>query len=126
MDETDGGRFRIDNVDGTAIGDVNAERDAALICDESVATGEFLVRCWRLIDNRDFVAVDLLGGKQRPFGQTDLAANFAMRSVETAQDLCLVVRDINARDAAGESVNAIRQRTERVETFEWERQGQTD
>ena len=109
MDEADGGRYWIDNVNRAAIGHVNAERDAALIGDETVAAGEFFVRRWRKIDNRNFVAVDLFGGKQRPIAHSDFAADLEMRGVETAQGFGFVVRDIDAGNASGENVTAIRQ-----------------
>src|SRR5437016_13914183 len=37
MHQTDGRGFRIDDVKSAAVGDVNAERDAALIRDDSIA-----------------------------------------------------------------------------------------
>ena len=44
MDETDGRRFWIDNINRATIGDMNAEQNFALVCDDSVATGELLAR----------------------------------------------------------------------------------
>ena len=43
MDETDGRRVWIDNVDRAAISDVNAERDFSLIRDDAVAPRELFV-----------------------------------------------------------------------------------
>ncbi len=60
MNETDRGRLWIDNVNRAAIGYVNAKRDAAPIRDETVAAGEILVAVNVGIDNRDFIAVNLL------------------------------------------------------------------
>src|SRR6476646_10380726 len=73
-------RFWIYDVNCAAVSDVNAERDAALIGDDSIARGEFAA--WRgrrsaasavgaerrpyLIDNCNFISVDLFGGEQRP------------------------------------------------------------
>ena len=95
MDETNRGRGWIDNINGAAIGDVNAERDSALIGNETVATGEFFVGRRRKIDppspsfgaagNRDSVAVNLFGGEQRPIRNSDFATNFKMRGIKTAQ-----------------------------------------
>ena len=43
MHETDSRRFWIDNVNGATVGDVNAQRGPALIGDDAVAAGKFLV-----------------------------------------------------------------------------------
>src|SRR6266481_6132086 len=40
MHQTDGRCFRIDDVKSAAVGDVNAERDAALIRDDAIAARE--------------------------------------------------------------------------------------
>jgi hypothetical protein len=109
MDEADGGRDRIDNVNGAAIGHVNAEGDAALIGDETVATRQVPVGFERLVDNFNLVAVNLVGREQRPAAHTNRFTNFMMNRIESAQDLGFVVRDIDAGDASGKSVPAIRQ-----------------
>ena len=116
MDQTNGGRGWIDNVNGTAIGDVNAERDSALIGNETVATGEFFVGRRHEIDpsslsfgvagNRNFVPVDLFGGEQGPVCHSDFAANFKMRGIETAQRFGFVVRDVDAGNASRKDVTA--------------------
>src|SRR6266850_8127216 len=114
MDQTNGGRDWIDDVNGAAIGHVNAERDSALIGNETVAIGEFFVGRRRKIDppspsfdaadNRDFGAMDLFGGKQRPIRNSDFAANFKMRGIETAQRFGFVVRDVDAGNASRKNV----------------------
>src|ERR1700730_17856277 len=59
MDETDGRRFWINNVNRATIGDVNPERDFSLIRDDAVTAREFFVaRRWN-IDNRNFITVNL-------------------------------------------------------------------
>ena len=84
MDQTDGRRFWIDNVNRAAVGNVNAQHDAALIGNKSVAAGEFTAhRAVAItIDNRNLVSVNLLGGEQRPITHADCVANFAMRGIE--------------------------------------------
>ena len=96
MNEPNRGRLWIDNVDSAAVGDINAERDPALICNKPVATGEFLVRrdaaLWHpvgaarrpyLIDNCNLVSVNLLGGEQRPIAHADCATNFTMSRLKS-------------------------------------------
>ena len=109
MDQTNRRRGWIDNVNGTAIGHVNSERDFSLIGDETVATGEIFLGRWCKIDNRNFVAVDLFGGEQWPVNNSDFAANFKMRGIETAQRFGFVVRDVDAGNASRKDVNARRQ-----------------
>src|SRR5438034_3693080 len=81
MHQTDSGRFRIDNVNSAAVGDVNAERDAALIRDDSVAAREFAAHrtAATALEDRDFVSVNLFRGEQWPVAYADCVANFAMR-----------------------------------------------
>jgi len=58
-------RFWIYDVNCATVSDVNAERDAALIGDNAVATGKFAAHraAATAIDHRDFVSVDLFGGE---------------------------------------------------------------
>ena len=81
MHQTDGRCFRIDDVKSAAVGDINAERDAALIRDDAIAAGEFAAHraAATAIDNRDFVSVNLLRGEQWPVAYANCVANFAMR-----------------------------------------------
>ena len=60
MNEPDRGRLWIDNVNSAAVGNVNAQRDAALICNETVAPGEMFVGLDRCIDNCNLIPVNLL------------------------------------------------------------------
>ena len=63
MNETHRRRFWIDNINGAAVGDVNSERDFSLVCNQPVATCEFLIAIeWR-IDDCDLVGVKLLSGE---------------------------------------------------------------
>ena len=83
MDETDGWRIWIDNVNSAAVSDMNAERDTRLICNEAVAAGEMLILVNRSIDNCDLVAMNLFGGKQRPIADSNRVSNFPMHCVES-------------------------------------------
>src|SRR5439155_23620384 len=83
MDEANHWRFWIDNVNRAVIGHVNAERDPFLIRDEPVATGKFFIASNGLLDNRDFFAVNLLGGKQRPISHSDFVSRFAVNDIKS-------------------------------------------
>src|SRR5262249_7573536 len=78
-------RFWIHNINGATVGDIDAERDTALIRDKPVAVGDFAAHraAATAIDNGDVVSVDLLSGEQRPITNTDCVANFPMRGVES-------------------------------------------
>ncbi len=116
MRQTDSRRFWIDNVNGAAIGDVNAERDAPLIGDDAVAAGEFCAgRVGALrrpdaaarrpyLNNCDFVPVNLFGGKERPIADADCVANFVMRGVEPLQHFRFIMRNLDAGNSLGENV----------------------
>jgi len=93
MDEADGRRCRIDDVNRATVGNVNAESDTAFVRDNAVARGEFAARraAATAVDRGDFVSVNLFRGKQRPLADTDCVANFSMGSVEPLQDLGLVM-----------------------------------
>lgn len=66
MDEADGQRFWIDNINRATIGYMNAEQSVFLVCDDSVATGKLFARFNWPIDNRNFVSVNLLRGQEWP------------------------------------------------------------
>src|SRR5438445_5784968 len=95
MDEANRRHFWIDNVNRAAIGHVNAERDPFLIRDQSVTPGEFFIASDGLIDRRNFVAVNLLGGKQRPISHSDLASQLAMSGVEPLECFGFIMRNID-------------------------------
>jgi len=82
MHQTDSRRFGIDNVNRATIGHVNAERDTESIRNDAVATGEFFVTFHWCIPNRDFVPVNLFGGKQRPIAESSGIANALMSFVK--------------------------------------------
>src|SRR5262249_48286360 len=85
--------FWIYDVNRATIGDVNSERDAALLGDNAVAAGEFATRrtAATVIYNGYFVSMNLFRGEQGPIADPDCAANFSMRGVEPLQDFGLVV-----------------------------------
>ena len=83
--------FWIDNVNRTAIGNVNTKCDLFLIRDDPIATGKFFIACGGLIDDCDFVAVNLLCGEQRPIADSNLAADLTMNSIEALQCLRFIV-----------------------------------
>src|SRR5207244_8320745 len=91
MDEANRRHSWIDNVDRAAIGNVNPKRDATLTRNQTIATGEFLVARHMTIDNRDFVAMNLLRGKQWPISNSNLPSSLAMNRIEPLQCFGLVV-----------------------------------
>src|SRR6266705_5493758 len=106
MDKTDGRRFWIDNVNRATIGDMNAEQNFSLVGDNAVATVELFARFNWSVDNRNFVAVNLFRGKQRPTFHTNFASNVSMRSFESSQYPGFIVRNIDAGDPPDKSVPA--------------------
>jgi len=74
--------FRIDNVNRTAVGNMDTERNALLVCNDGVAPDKFFVRFKRTVENRDPVCVNLFNGNERPICESDLVPNLLMRSVK--------------------------------------------
>ena len=62
MHESDCRRFWIDDVNRAAVRNVNAEANAALICNDTIAAGKTFPRFNRSIHDRDLVAMNLLRG----------------------------------------------------------------
>jgi hypothetical protein len=108
MDEPNRRCFWIDKVDRAAIGNMNTERDLFLIRDDPIATGEFFVARDRLIDDRDFISVDLLGGEQRPIRHSNFSTRLAMNSIKPLQRFGFVMGNIDARDSLNQRVTAKR------------------
>ena len=104
MHQADRGRLWIDNVNGTAISDVNAERDPFLIRDNSITVRKLLVAIDGAIDYRYLVAVNLLCSKQRPISNPNLAAILAMDGLQSFERFGLVVRNINPGNSLDECV----------------------
>jgi hypothetical protein len=82
MRQTNRWSLWIDNVNCAAIGDVDTEHNASLVRDDSIATDKFFVRLNCVIDNRDFVRVNLLDGYERPIRETDLVSKPSMFNVQ--------------------------------------------
>src|SRR4029450_12894068 len=73
--------FWIYDVNCATIGDVNAEREVALICDNAIAAAEGSGH-YSTFDNGDFVSVNLFRGEQRPIAKAGCLANFLMCGVQ--------------------------------------------
>jgi hypothetical protein len=105
MHKTDGGCFWIYYVNGATVSHVNSERDAALIGDDTIAAGEFAAHraAATVIDDCDFISVDLFGSEQRPtpissragnligFAKAGCVANFPMCGIEPLQHFGFIV-----------------------------------
>ena len=117
MHQADRTAHVIDKINGAAIGNVNAETNAALICDQPIATFEAFALRHRAIDNRDAISVDLLRANERRRTESMLRPDFAMNTVQTRESLRLLVRHLETSDTQGETVNDIGQRTQRREMF---------
>ena len=89
MHKANGKHFCIDDENCARVGDVDAERDTALIRDDAIAAGEFTAH--RATHDCDLIPVDLLSGEQRPFAHADCVANSSMGGVESLQDLGFVM-----------------------------------
>lgn len=77
-------RFWIYDVDCATVGDINPERDVALIGDNAVGRGEFAAHraAATAVDHGDFVSVDLFRREQRHIAKAGCVANFPMRGIE--------------------------------------------
>ena len=82
MRQTDCRCFWIDNVNRTAVGNMDTERNASLVCNDGVAPDKFFVRFKRTVENRDPVCVNLFNGNERPICESNLVPNLLMRSVK--------------------------------------------
>lgn len=107
----------IDNENGATIGDINSKANAALICDQAVATVEALVPCGRLIDNTDARAVHLLRGHERRVTEPVFSSDFPMNAVQARERLHFVVRHFDAGNTLDETVNDVGQHAERRKMF---------
>ena len=117
VDEANGAANRIDEINRAAIGDVNAETNATLICNQPVAVLETFVSANRRADKGDIFSMDLLRGKERQIGEPVFAADFPMHSVQPRESLRLVVRHLDPRDAQRKPVNDLGERVQRRELF---------
>jgi hypothetical protein len=104
MHHPNGRRDWIDKINGAAIGHVDPESEAALICNQPIASGMFLVHGHRPIDNFDLIAVDLFSREQRPIAHAQRDPYLPVDSVKTLERLSFVVSDIDAGDALNKGV----------------------
>ena len=100
---------------GAAISDINAEANAALICDQAITTVETFVLCGRLIDNPDALSVYLLRGHERRAAESMFPSNFPMNAVQPRERFHFIVRHLELGDTQCETVNDVVQRVERRE-----------
>ena len=118
MNETDGRRFSIDNINRATIGDMNAEQNFPPVGDDSIATGELSARFKRSIDNRNFVSVNLFRGQQGPTFHPKFASNVSMRGFESSQCFGFIMRNIDSGNPPDESVPANAARFKRCKLFD--------
>jgi len=132
MDKANRRGFWIYDVNGATISDINAERDAALVGDDTIASGKFAT--WLgprsaasavsaecrpyLIDNCYFVSMNLFRGEERPIVKAGGIANFLMCSTEPLEYFCFIVRYVDSRNSLRENVATDCDRAQRRELFE--------
>ena len=107
---------RIDQISRAAIGDVNAKANAALICDQPIATLEVFVS-HRVCDDSDVISMHLLRRDERRGGDAALGSDLAMHAIQPRECFRFVVRHFNPRHAQGETMHELRQRAERGKSF---------
>ena len=73
----------IDDVNGGAIRYVNAEANFALVGKESVHAAEAAILGKRKVDDRELIAVDLLGRNKTEIAEAEFLPSFGMSCVET-------------------------------------------
>lgn len=118
MYQTNGRCLLIDNVNRATIGDVNAECDATLIRNQSIAAAEFLIVFDCKIDNCDFVAVNLLRRDEWPLSEADLSTDSPVGGLQVPQSFGFIVRNIDPGDAFDESAATNAHRIERGKMFD--------
>ena len=109
---------RIDDVNRTAIGDIDAEGDIPLVCDETVAAAVTVIPVDGVIDHRHFRAVDLLRSDQGRSTQPECATHPAMNRIQAPQRFRLVARDHDSCNAAYEPVLTKGEFRERIEALD--------
>ena len=117
MHQPDRAEALIDQINRAAIGNVNAEANAALICDQAIATFEAFVLRHCAVDKSDAISVNLLRGNKRSGAESMLSSNFPMNAIEARERFRLVERHLDARHPQGETVNDPGQRAQRWELF---------
>src|SRR5436190_6347880 len=105
----------VDEIDSATVGDINAEANAGLICNQTITTVETFVPSDRPIDNTDTLSVYLLRSDERRVVESLCASDFSVNAIQSSERFQLIVRHLEIRDAQGESVNDVGQRAERRE-----------
>ena len=105
----------IDDENGAAIGDINAEANAALICDQAVTTVQTFVLCGRLVDNTNALSVHLLRGNERRTAESVFPSDLPMNTVQPSERFHFIVRHLDIGDTQCETVNDVVQRAKRRE-----------
>src|SRR5438552_1229612 len=107
----------VDEINSATIGDINAEANTALICNQAITAVETFVPGDRLTDNTDTLSVYLLRCDERRAAESMSLSNFTMNAVQPSKRFQFIVRHLDTRDAQGESVNDVGQRAERGEVL---------
>ena len=115
MHETDRTAHGIGKINGAAIGDINAEANTGLICNQAITAVETFVPGDRLTDKTDTLSVHLLRCDERRVAESIFLSDFTMNAVQPSKRFQFIVRHLDTRDAQGESVNDVGQRAERWE-----------
>src|SRR5436190_3251642 len=105
----------VDEINSATIGDINAEANTALICNQAITTLETFVHRDRLMANADTLSVHLLRCDERRAAESMCSSDFTMHAIQPSERLQFIVRHLDIRDAQGESVNDVGQRAERWE-----------
>lgn len=107
----------INDENSAAIGDVNAEANAALIGDQAIAAVKTPILFRRLVDNADPGSMHLLRGDERRAFESMFLSDFAMSSVQSSERFRLVEGHRKASDAQSEGVCDVGPRVQRGKLF---------
>ena len=104
----------IDNKNSATVSYINAEANAVLPRDETIAAVETLAFS-RALDNSDACSVYLLRGNERHAGQAIFLPNLPVNGIQAGERFRLIARDLDTIDPRSETVNDVGQRAERRE-----------
>lgn len=103
----------IDEENGAAIGDINAEAKAALVCDQTITTLEAFVLCGRLGNDPDAISVHLLRGNEWRGAEPVFLADLLMNAVQSSERFRFIMRHLDAGDTQSKTMNDAGERAER-------------
>ena len=107
---------RVDQINGAAIGHINAKADAGLICDQAVATLEaFVSECTS--DQGNVISMHLLRGDERCGAEAVLDSDLAMHAIQPRERFRFVMRHFQPGHAQGETMPDLGQRAKRGKLF---------